>query len=185
MTNELAFVLGSLFDYHGFEKVSIQMNTENTQAHYIQYKNLQNYAEAITDYTKAIQLNPNDADAYYNRGNIHCVLKEYSKAIADFTKAIKKNKNFAVAYNNRGCIYSRLNKFSKAISDATKAIIINPISAFYYSNRGEYYYSFGNKEKAYKDWQISYLLGSSYAKDLLDCAANNKDASLFFKSNIT
>jgi len=31
--------------------------------------NLGDYRGAIQDYSKAIELNPNDAEAYYNRGN--------------------------------------------------------------------------------------------------------------------
>ena len=39
---------------------------------------------AIADYTKAIKLNPNYADAYYNRGVAKSNLQDYDGAIADF-----------------------------------------------------------------------------------------------------
>jgi len=57
---------------------------------------------AIADYTKAIEINPNNADAYTNRGVVKYDLKDSSGAIADHTKAIEINPNFADAYNNRG-----------------------------------------------------------------------------------
>ncbi|MEI6687473.1 MAG: tetratricopeptide repeat protein, partial [Planctomycetota bacterium] len=45
------------------------------------------YPEAIADYTKAIELNPNLATAYYNRGIVLKSLGKTEAAIADFTKA--------------------------------------------------------------------------------------------------
>jgi tetratricopeptide (TPR) repeat protein len=57
---------------------------------------------AIADYTKAIEINPNYASTYYNRGILKKDLKDYSGAIADYTKAIEINPNYAIAYYNRG-----------------------------------------------------------------------------------
>lgn len=45
------------------------------------------YQEAIKDYTKAIQINPQFAYAYKNRGINFSDLKDYQAAIKDFTKA--------------------------------------------------------------------------------------------------
>jgi Flp pilus assembly protein TadD len=42
---------------------------------------------AITDYTEAIRLNPEDPDAYYNRGVAHSQLGNKSQAAADHQKA--------------------------------------------------------------------------------------------------
>ena len=52
--------------------------------------------------TKAIELNPNYAKAYYNRGIAKFDLQDYKGAIADYTKAIELNPNYAKAYYNRG-----------------------------------------------------------------------------------
>ena len=53
------------------------------------------YNGAISDYTQAIEINPNDATAYYNRGSVKYNLKDYNGAISDYTKAIEINPNFA------------------------------------------------------------------------------------------
>ncbi len=64
---------------------------------------------AIADFTKAIEINPNYAKAYYNRGEAYLSraeekddLDDYSVAIADFTKAIEINPKYAEAYLSRG-----------------------------------------------------------------------------------
>ena len=94
------------------------------------------YYGAISDFTKAIEINPNLANAYFTRGNAKYNLKDYNGAIADFTKAIEINPNFAKAYYNRGNSKSDLKDYYGAISDFTKAIEINPNSANAYNNRG-------------------------------------------------
>ena len=47
------------------------------------------YYGAIADYTKAIELDPNDADAYKNRGTIKEILGDLNGACADWKKAAR------------------------------------------------------------------------------------------------
>jgi tetratricopeptide (TPR) repeat protein len=63
------------------------------------------YDRAITDYTKAIEINPGDALAYYNRGNAYQGKGQYERAISDYNKAIELNPKFAEAYVNLGGAY--------------------------------------------------------------------------------
>ena len=44
-------------------------------------------SRAIDDYTKAIAIDANLAEAYYNRGLVHLRKKETEKAVADLSKA--------------------------------------------------------------------------------------------------
>ncbi|MDB4299007.1 tetratricopeptide repeat protein [Flavobacteriaceae bacterium] len=94
------------------------------------------YYGAITDFTKAIEINPNLANAYFTRGNAKYNLKDYNGAIADYTIAIEINPNFAIAYYNRGNIKEDLKDYNGAIADYTKAIEINPNYDEAYNNRG-------------------------------------------------
>ena len=49
---------------------------------------------AISDYTKAIEIDPKDSVAFYNRGISKRKLKDYYGAIYDYTKAIEINPQY-------------------------------------------------------------------------------------------
>ena len=53
--------------------------------------NSHDYQGAISDYTKAIEINPKEAKAYHNRGMAKDLLRDYQGAISDYTKAIEIN----------------------------------------------------------------------------------------------
>ena len=69
----------------------------------IVYCNIGEVNKAIEDFTNtAIQLNPDDPNAYSNRGGAYRDRGEYDCAIKDFNKAIELNPDYAHAYHNRG-----------------------------------------------------------------------------------
>jgi len=53
----------------------------------IDYLNNRMYNEAIIEFTRAIAINPSDADAYYSRGLAYSLKQEYDKAQEDMQKA--------------------------------------------------------------------------------------------------
>lgn len=90
------------------------------------YSKLEDYKEAIADYTQAIEIDPNYADAYYNRGIAHRKVGDTQAAIADYTQAIKIDPNDAKVYHNRGIARSALEDYQGAIADHTQALEIAP-----------------------------------------------------------
>src|ERR1700751_1582130 len=59
---------------------------------------LEDYDGAISDYNKAIELNPHYAEAYYKRGNVKKNIKDYTGALADYTKSIEIKPDNALVY---------------------------------------------------------------------------------------
>jgi tetratricopeptide (TPR) repeat protein len=116
------------------------------------YSSLNQFQDAIKNYTKAIEIDPEYASAYSNRGLAYSDLNQFQEAIKDYTKAVEIDPELAQAYYNRGLAYSDLNQFQQAINDYTKAIEIDPEDASAYSNRGNAYSSLNQFQDAIKDY---------------------------------
>lgn len=105
--------------------------------------------EAILDYTKAIELNPDDLRPVEGRGLAFSATKEYDKAISDFTKTIELGGRFGWPFewmhhstNGDEIFYARgmaryeQGDFQKAILDSSEAIKREPLTDVYYRLRG-------------------------------------------------
>lgn len=92
--------------------------------------------KAIELYSKAIELDPNFAEAYSNRGYAKYLLGEEKNALQDYDKAIELNPNLSEAYNNRGNAKESLGDENGALEDYDKAIELNPDYTNAYNNRG-------------------------------------------------
>lgn len=101
------------------------------------YEEKKDYAAALADYNRAIELIPTYMEARINRGNTKKALKDYQGAMEDFNFAITKiNSKYPIAYNNRGNLKSDLGDFQGAIDDYTEAIKLKPDYPEPYHNRG-------------------------------------------------
>ena len=151
--------------YKIYFKISPKENNQNliksqiTDLKYYQdrgYNKLQSndYYGAISDYTKAIEIDPIDYYAYQNRGIAKFYLRDLNGAISDCTKAIEIDPNKADGYTIRGDAKFWLQDFVGAINDYYKAIEIDPTKyiykmigqAKYYS--GDYYGAISDFTKA-------------------------------------
>ena len=63
------------------------------------------FAEAIVDLCKSIELDPSYRDAYHNRGLAYSELESIDEAIDDMTRAIEIDPEFWSAYRHRGIFY--------------------------------------------------------------------------------
>ena len=76
-----------------------------------------NLSQAIKDFSKAIEIKPNDIMAFNNRGSAYAQQGDYIQAISDFTQAISINVNDPVAYHNRAVSYYALKQYDRAWGD--------------------------------------------------------------------
>lgn len=85
------------------------------------YLTEQNYAEAVAAFTEAIQLDPNNIDAYMGRAEAYKALQKYEEATSDYSTVIEKTADQpytqALAYQGRADLYEQTEEWAKAESD--------------------------------------------------------------------
>ncbi|MDR0754393.1 MAG: tetratricopeptide repeat protein [Prevotellaceae bacterium] len=133
----------------------------------IDHAKLENYTEAIECWQKAIDINPNDAVAYYNMGNAYDELGNYTEAIACYQKSLDIDPTAARVYNNMGYSYAGLENYTEAISCWQKAVDIDPTDALSYNNMGSAYYKLGNHTEAIDCYKKAAQLGDKNTQILL------------------
>ena len=122
-----------------------------------------NYDKAISEYSQAIKLNPNNIMAYISRGFVyHDGKEDYDKAIADFSEAIRLNPKDDGAYRVRGLAYTNKENYDKAIADFNESIRLNPKDDVAYSLRGSAYNHKGDFDKAIADYEASLRINPNY-----------------------
>jgi tetratricopeptide (TPR) repeat protein len=86
------------------------------------------FKEAINDFTEVLKFNPNNIKAYNYRGNAKILTANEKGAIEDFTKAIELDSNQADAYSNRAIAHYDIKEYKAALSDFQRAIKNHPES---------------------------------------------------------
>jgi len=88
------------------------------------YYQMEEYSSALTDFTKAIELQPENGNNYNWRGSTYYQMKEYSSALTDFTKAIELQPENEYNYYWRGVIYSAMGDYPAALESAVRAEVL-------------------------------------------------------------
>lgn len=116
------------------------------------HKGREKFDDALADYTKAVELNPDYVNAYVSRGVTNSEMGEYDSAFANFDKAIEMEPDNAEAYYNRGITYGRKGEYDNAFVNFNRAIELNSVHEEAYNARGNVYAEKGQYDRAIADY---------------------------------
>ena len=117
--------------------------------------NVNQFAQAISDFNYYLELVPNDAVMKMKRGIAYSLSGDLPNAIPDMSAYIIEHPNESSGYQNRGYTYLVMKKNKEAINDLTKAIELGGINAQAYFQRGVAFFNSRNFPVANKDFSDS------------------------------
>lgn len=89
------------------------------------------YKDAIACYSKAIELDPENAIYFANRAAAHIHLKNYQDAVLDSERAIALKPNYAKSYSRLGTASFYEGNYTRAVEAYTKACELDPDNSVY------------------------------------------------------
>jgi len=133
--------------------------------------------EAIIDYKKAIEINPNFEWPYYNISLVYRDLNKQDSALIYNQNALDLTPDNIILYRDRGDIYYEMKDYGEAVNNYTKCINMQP-AAIYYVRRGNAYFYDNKAEQAIQDFKSALTLNkdNAYVIDRLgDCYRQQKE----------
>lgn len=142
---------------------------------------LRDYASAVSDLTKALELTPDFALGYFQRAVARCKAlqagtseldgparqAEIRAIVSDFDKAIELSPRMAFAAYNKGNMLALLGDYTSALQAYNKAIELKSDFGEAYYNRGYVYFQLGNQDKGVENLSKAGELGVMPSYNLL------------------
>ncbi len=154
----------------------------SSKSYYEQAVKLQgegHHDEAIDELDRVIHLAPENADAYWLRGNSYIITKEYDLAVIDLNKAIELKPEKQVYWRDRGFANYYSGKIDYATADFTRALELSarkdivtaegPLKTDFmaYQGRGECFFRERQYDKAISDYTHAIGLIEPISRKLL------------------
>jgi lipoprotein NlpI len=132
--------------------------------------------EAISCYQKALEINPDFAEAHNNLGTTFNSQGRFEEAIGCFQKALAINPNFAEAHNNLGTALYLKGRLDEAVHEFQEVLRLKPDRAETHCNLGYVLGKQGRLDEAVNEFQEALRLKPDYAN-----ASNNLIITLGLK----
>jgi tetratricopeptide (TPR) repeat protein len=123
--------------------------------------------DAISFFTREIQIRPRDYWGYQMRSGCWSSLQEPNRALVDINRAILLCPESSSLHSDRGLVWASMNDYEKAIADFTKALLLSPDSFSILALRGAVYADMERHDDALADLTESLRLNPLYARAYL------------------
>jgi tetratricopeptide (TPR) repeat protein len=107
--------------------------------------------QAIGEYNRAIQLNPDDPNSYAGRGDAYAAFNQLDQALADCGAALRLDPNHTFAHRLRGGILSQRGQNEQALADFDALLKVNPDDVGALKDRGGVLVRLGKYQQALED----------------------------------
>jgi tetratricopeptide (TPR) repeat protein len=132
------------------------------------YLHLKENEQAMSDFNRALVLNPVYARAYGRRGQTYRYLQDYQLAMSDFNRAIELSPQDTWSYERRGRMYRKLGNYGRALEDFDRIVELDPNYVWAYLQRGITYRLLKNYAQALIEFDRALELRPHYASILAE-----------------
>ena len=112
-------------------------------------------AEAIRAVNKALELDPDLADAHASRGFVLTHTGSLAEGLRSLQKAVQLNPGHAAAYNLLGRALYSYERFPESLAAIDKSLNLDPLSMMVYTGAGDAYYFAREFEKSVIHYRMS------------------------------
>ncbi len=109
------------------------------------------YDDAVADYSRSLDLRPDDADTLMNRGVTLRNLERYDDSLADYNHALELRPDDATTLMNRGVTLRHLERYDGSLADYNHALELRPGHANTLYNRACVYSLWNKADQAVAD----------------------------------
>ncbi len=121
---------------------------------------------AIKELDRKIQRDPNDATAYYKRGQLYAQYEDFTHAVKDFDAVIRLSPKDAEAFNNRCWANAMIGDLQAALKDCDTALTLRPSYLDALDSRGFVNLKMGQSSKAIADYDAALRINPKHASSL-------------------
>jgi tetratricopeptide (TPR) repeat protein len=121
------------------------------------------YAQALADYSLALQSLPEDRSLWDFRGETYGALGQWDKAVSDYTQAVRLVPTHAPYRRNRAGAYFAQGEYRRAVADLSVAIENDRKNALNWTYRATVYRYLGEWEYVRRDAAVAIALDGSQA----------------------
>jgi tetratricopeptide (TPR) repeat protein len=139
------------------------------------------YTGVIRDYSKVIELIPNDKVAYMMRGKAFLSTGDVTSAFVDFNKAIDLDPNYVDAYTYRGLAENISANYHAAMKDFDKALELDPNNAQAYTYRGNSKYYLMDESGA----EVDYNKAIELQPDMPEAYLNRGNYKFYIQDDVS
>jgi len=119
--------------------------------------------QALTSYRRAIEINSDYAEAYFNLGTALSEQGQLESAIFNYLRAIELQPDNSNAYNNLGFALFKQARLEEAVANYQRAIEYNPKNVVAYNNLANALKKQGHNDQAIENYRHAIALDASYS----------------------
>jgi tetratricopeptide (TPR) repeat protein len=155
---------GLLVKYYSF----FQVTTDIGLSHIIHnnlgivYDTAARYAEAITEYRKALKLNPDYIEAHNNLAVIYNRMGRDEEAVLELREVLRLNPGYTEGHSNLAHVYTEMGRYDEAIFELEKTLGLNPDYAPAHNSLGHIFTGRKKYHEAVKQFQEAIRLDPKY-----------------------
>jgi tetratricopeptide (TPR) repeat protein len=158
VARQAKIILGEFQKIRQPSRKSSRLAQQHLRKGYDYYKENQ-LEKAIDEFGQAIEIEPQNFEAYFWRARASMRKGKFENAIRDFKKVLDLNPGYGPAYDNLGWLFMRRNEYDQSLAYLNQSLELKPENAWALYMRSRIFFKKGDLKNALEDAQTACTSG--------------------------